>query len=198
MSKLRSAIYRLDVSAALRLVEETSDIENRSDDYQETLLSSACRIHPRELDMITRILDKGAAVNACDKDGKTALYYCSNDDELVKLLFSRGALLNTQDNWGNTPLHRACVVWAYGRSEIGYDATRHEPLPGLILAHLGADVTIKNKEGVTPLHAACWWRNTRQIKLLLDAGADPNARDDEGRSVFDIARQRGVDLGRSV
>lgn len=67
----------------------------------------------------------------------------------------------------------------------------------------GADVNARHPLGkLTPLHLACWMhgkRTTRSLRtspeteliaqLLLDAGADPTARDGAG----DLAKQAGLD-----
>ncbi len=43
----------------------------------------------------------------------------------------------------------------------------------------------ETENGFTPLHIACYYRNTEIIKLLLDHGADPNLCDDIGKNSMD-------------
>lgn len=45
--------------------------------------------------------------------------------------------------------------------------------------------------GATPLHAACANRRPRTVKLLLENGADPNVKDDDGVTPLMIARALG-------
>ena len=59
----------------------------------------------------------------------------------------------------------------------------------------GADVnyTMAGAEGMgaTPLHAACANLRPRTVKLLLENGADPNVKDDDGVTPLMIARALG-------
>jgi uncharacterized protein len=50
-------------------------------------------------------------INSIDKDGNTALHFAADRGyiEIVKLLLSRGALLNLVDTEGNTPLMLATL-----------------------------------------------------------------------------------------
>ena len=58
------------------------------------------------LEAVKLLLDKGAEVNAKNKDGKTALLVASNL-EVVKLLLDKGADVNVKDKNGGTALREA-------------------------------------------------------------------------------------------
>jgi len=100
------------------------------------------------------------------KNGHTPLHYAcafihqDTSDELVKFLLARGADVNAQTFWGNTPLNLAT-----GRGSIG------------IVKHLlQAGATINGVTGDdTALHVACERGYLNLAKELVRLGADPNA-----------------------
>lgn len=55
--------------------------------------------------VIQLLLNNRAILEACDNDGKTALFYavCDNRYEATKLLIEAGALVDTEDNFHNKP-----------------------------------------------------------------------------------------------
>lgn len=60
-----------------------------------------------------------------------------------------------------------------------------------LLIDNGADPTLADGEGGTPLHNAARISDPDLIALLIERGADPLARDDDGRTPLDIAREDG-------
>ena len=89
---------------------------------------------------------------------------------MVDVLAKSGANFNTQDPEGNGVLHHAATRFAY------YD------IPGLLLC--GADPNLANKAGITPLMVAVRHLKTDTLQALLDAGANPLARDAAGRTAL--------------
>lgn len=79
----------------------------------------------------------------------------------------------------NTPLHYAALNEDSG------------PLEALIAA--GANVNARNAEGATPLHMTAFATRTKNAKLLLEAGADPLLKTNEGRDVASVARRVRAD-----
>jgi uncharacterized protein len=99
---------------------------------------------------------------------------------LEELLDAEPALAQAFSNDGFTALHHA----AYFGQE---DAAR-------ILLERGApgDVVSRNADiVVTPLHSAAAGAHPGIVKLLLEHGADPNARQPGGSTPLDAARQNG-------
>ncbi|MCX7896471.1 MAG: ankyrin repeat domain-containing protein [Rhodocyclaceae bacterium] len=81
--------------------------------------------------------------------------------------------------FGNTPLHYAALNEDSG------------PLEALIAA--GAHVNARNADGATPLHMAAFATRVKHVKLLLEAGADPLLKTNEGRDVASLARRVRAD-----
>eukprot|EP00069_Balaena_mysticetus_P002145 bmy_15512T0 len=79
-----------------------------------------------------------------------------------RLLSEKAAHVNTRDEDGYTPLHRA----AY---------SGHLDVVRELIAHR-ADVRAVTVDGWTPLHSACKWNNTRVASFLLQHDADINAQ----------------------
>jgi ankyrin repeat protein len=112
--------------------------------------------------MVELLLDKGAEVN--EEVGKfgSVLQVAVHEGNLstVKLLLDNGADINAKDQRHTdetTALHRACRV---GDSEMVY----------LLLVY-GADMTIENINGQTPLQLAIERSSYEVVKLLLGEGA---------------------------
>ncbi|KAL7860599.1 hypothetical protein AOLI_G00169480 [Acnodon oligacanthus] len=115
------------------------------------------------------LLDHGADPDLIAADGNAPLHLCNTPDSYccAELLVSGGADVNvTQRDSCLTPLHVACRRGLEEHVE-------------LFLSH-GADVSVQNLEGETPLNAACAGaerpseagRYLRVVQLLLSAGAD--------------------------
>eukprot|EP00523_Entomoneis_sp_CCMP467_P006557 CAMPEP_0168728694 /NCGR_PEP_ID=MMETSP0724-20121128/5816_1 /TAXON_ID=265536 /ORGANISM="Amphiprora sp., Strain CCMP467" /LENGTH=274 /DNA_ID=CAMNT_0008775547 /DNA_START=195 /DNA_END=1019 /DNA_ORIENTATION=- len=106
------------------------------------------------------VLSHGADMAQQARRGYTPLHSASwnNHVDLVRFLVVQGAaaaddIIHVRDNCGRTPLHAA--------SEAGHlEATR------FLLQH-GADVTIRNKKGETPLDVACARGHHNVICVLL-------------------------------
>ena len=80
---------------------------------------------------------------------------------------------------GFTPLH--CAANGCFTNEASYVA-----VVKVLLAH-DANVNARMRGNQTPLHRAADWGHPQILEALLAAGADPNARDDDGKSALDLA-----------
>ncbi|CAB0041345.1 unnamed protein product [Trichogramma brassicae] len=116
-------------------------------------------------------------VDFMDKLGNTPLILAlrsGHQRETIELLLRRGADPNFRNDRGLTPLHVAC--------ESDYDDEFVTTFLG-IGRELGKPVKVdaRDKKGRTPLHLALGlrWKH-RIVRVLLDSGADPNSRDNDG------------------
>jgi ankyrin repeat protein len=157
--------------------------------------------------LVALLLDKGASLTARTESQATALHIAVLHPDVVKALLAKDAPTDLVDDRGATPLHEA-AEGAY------LDSAR-------LLIDAGASLKAKDERGETPLHAACGKgitdllfgdlgegdhaaptpeereRETRRIALatlMLAKGADPRARDADGRTPLDRAREN--DLAR--
>ena len=111
--------------------------------------------------------------------GYTALLVAAQNghEAVVELLLAHAALdANQVDPIGRTPLWMAAMK-------------NDEAIVRLLLAHPAVDAERANQWGDTPLLAACETRSTAAALALLEAKADPNARDNRGDSPLVVARR---------
>ena len=126
--------------------------------------------------VLQAIIDIGADVNATNKEGVTALMVaCKKGNvDATYVLLQAGADLRIADCNGNTCMHHAIVCWC-----------NKETIQAMI--NHGADVNATNQDSVTSLVLACQIRNEVVIKVLLDAGADPNIVSSKGNTSLHAA-----------
>lgn len=138
-----------------------------------------------DVDAVKRLLDQGADVKAKDKKGRTALMHAAENGhtEVMKLLVNHGAVVNTVDELGNTP-----IKWVVN----DLDTVK-------FLIKNGADVDRANKNGFTLLMAAAQRGATDVVKFLIQRGADVTAKTSGGdtalTSMFDD-RNENVEIAK--
>jgi ankyrin repeat protein len=107
-------------------------------------------------------------VNSGDAEGDTPLHIAvwKGKKSEARLLLENGAIVDKANSSGNSVLHAAIME---GETELGE----------LLLDKYKADVRLKGWSGYTALHYAAESGRQDFIPLLLRAGADPNALDEE-------------------
>jgi len=165
------------------------------DEYQEaTLLFAVARLgcEPEA----RALLDRGAAIDAKDREGATALGRAAQAGKIAieTLLLDRGADINARAVDGSTPLF--------------YAAEADRAAMVRLLINRSADPNIPGRKGIRPLAAASYNGSPETVELLLKHGADPTALDDDGKSamlyaagranapVVELLLAAGVDVNR--
>lgn len=164
---------------------------------------------------VMTLLANGADARRADADGNTPLHHAarSTDAAVAALLLDAGALVETLNHDGFSPLGIACAAgnWRLARFliERGAKPEPKEGQPALLAAVVGDDdvagvqLLLRHKARVdargsgqrTALLLACAAGNAEIVGELLDAGADRNARDANGLTpLLETARcgQAGV------
>jgi ankyrin repeat protein len=141
---------------------------NAADPAGETPLMGVARLG--RLDAVTLLLDRGASIDATDQTyQQTALMVAvrENHPDVVKALVSRGAAVNARTRVGRTP------QWVLPNSVPGFGHGI-----GIVRGGLpprGSRAPIPG--GMTPLLYAARDGRMETARILLDSGADIEARD---------------------
>ncbi|EDV26079.1 Myotrophin [Trichoplax sp. H2] len=103
----------------------------------------------------------------------------NGDLEAVKMTISSQNIdVNGQLQSGRMPLHYAAD---YGQAKVmDY------------LLDQGANINQLDKHGISPLLAAIWEGHTNCVKLLIDRGADKNAKAPSGNSYIQEAESQEI------
>jgi ankyrin repeat protein len=167
--------------------------------------------------VVQAALREGAAIDARDRNGRTALLIAThaNKVEVARVLIAAGADVNAKDSIQDSPY---LYAGAEGRNEIlkmtlaaGADLKSTNRYGGTALipaAHHGHPETVKillataidkdhvNNLGWTALLEAVLLGDggavhTEIVRLLVEAGANPNIADREGVTPLGHAKRRG-------
>ncbi len=176
--------YEGMISKIYEIVRRHRDIDKKDImNERDELLCLASKISNK--DLIDPLIKIGADVNRTDKNGCTPLFYTKNV-EVAEKLISYGADVNHEDNVGFTWLTSAVLTSSKDREQ----ETEKLPMVKFVLERIAKDKINKpTSVGNTALHIAARHNYPKIAQMLIDAGADINAENKEGKTPFDRAVQ---------
>lgn len=123
-------------------------------------------------------LANGVDINFRNENNLTALFIAivNGQTDAAKYLLKKGAYLTTWLNDSILPIYTAAE---YGRDEI----------VKAILDQDREQVNVTQSHGLTPLHVASFMGRLQTVKILLEYGAEINAKTQEGATALYYAAQ---------
>jgi ankyrin repeat protein len=188
-----------DTQGVCQLLDADHELLDSRDDHQRTPLMVAA-IQGRA-DLLEALMQRGPDLEATDLDGWRALHHAAGTfrwgqqaaNEAPRLLIQGGADVMARTTEGITALmlaakfskvviavsllermHGTGIDWrdGEGRTALHWASQRADCELAAILLHAGADHTVADMEGTTPLMAAksrpSWWWSSGSIKGLLE------------------------------
>ena len=160
------------------LIDQDCDKEARDREGQTGLHIAAANGHNATIRVF---IDRGASKEAKDDLGWEALHtaaWTGRDAIIRELVQTLGANKEARDTSGWTALHVSIMN--------GHHATSR-----WLIEHLGVDKMAKDNKGWTALHFAAALGFNDTVLLLLEnlLDVDRNARNDEGKTALDLARE---------
>ena len=182
-SHLMRAALVDDVEKIDKLVNLDANVDLKTLEKGETaLMLAAFRKNPAS---IAALIKSGANVNIKNSKGKTALFYTTNDYEIFNLLIENGADVESRNKQGKTLIFDVLTSILYNEDWMQFKGALE-----YLLAN-DANLEAKDNRGSTPLHHAVNIANLEITKLMLDAGANRNAVDDDGNTALHfVAKNR--------
>ena len=113
-----------------------------------------------DVDRIRSVLEKGADVNAQDKNGVTPLHLATNKD-VAELLLAKGADIKAKDQNGKTPLDAAMQEYRQETAKL--------------LVAKGAEVSV---------HVAAFIGDVDKVKDFIGQGGSVDTADAEGQTLL--------------
>lgn len=187
--------FRWDKSPAILdiLLKHGANL-NQIGSQGETILSLAIEYPVPDPKFIQLLLKKGSDPNVQNKNGETALHQAvsslrPHQVEIVNLLLANGVKVNIKDHKGQIALNKVAGC---------------PPEIATSLVLVGSNLSGFDDMGETPLLAAARWHYFDAMRLMIDKGANVNAKDKWGttalfKAVGDLAIVKAlVEKGANV
>ncbi|KGJ95686.1 ankyrin repeat domain-containing protein [Thalassotalea sp. ND16A] len=180
--------------------------DNRLDALQRSYLLLAAELNRSEISLL--LVASGLEVNQQDVKGRSALWYAANlgNSATMNILLYKNSVVDMPDEEGYTPLLQSvindcleCVKAllmkgadaelqsSNGNSALMLAAQGKDKILQLILAQQ-VDIQSRNNQSQTPLLLAVKSNSLGCVKLLLEAGANPERKNSNGENSFDLAK----------
>lgn len=180
ITTLARAISKGDKPAALEALPAVRNVntplvsQNNNKSY---CLLLACE--KLDVEVVKALVAKGAKLDVVDKNGKNALFYAQNADNLEIAMYLIGLcpeLITQADIKKMTPLHAAAEGNKIDFMRAYFNHETFLPL-----------VDIRGENDQTPLHLAVRKGHIEATLLLLENGADADARENTNTSPYHTA-----------
>lgn len=189
------------------LIQHGAEV-NARDNRGRTALSLAAE--GKHLEAVKVLLAAKADPNIVDQNGRTPLSYAGVNLELLRVLLTAKAdpnldtakppLIQAADGDNSAALALLLAQGASPEVRVGDDGvtpllvTIRQSNTNGIAALLGAsaDVNVQNRFGASALHYAVRAGNPAVLQMLLEKGANPNVRNNQGQTPLDLTKPSGV------
>ena len=133
--------------------------------------------------VVQELLWAGADPNITDAEGRTPVFYAviSGNFSAIQPLLAAGADADVVDKYGK----KALDYKLQGQFSL---AVKNEKLSEIrSLLRQGVNINMPSMDGFTPLQYACQKNKSSVIRILLEAGANPNYVPNTNRGVYDAS-----------
>lgn len=200
---LSAAVSMRNLGVVERLVAAGADVEQRLPG-DVTLLMLSCALGLPK--MAALLMRQGARVDAVDAQGLTAIHcaclfaFSARERTAAVTLMDNLLLAGADPNPSEGSAIAPVLMLLGARAEPG--TTTDETVILSVLDQFlaeGVSLDVKDARGFGPLHIAALHGLMRVIKMLLRAGANPEARDNLNRTPREVALMRGfVDVATEL